>query len=811
MFNYLNKILLLILIFSIHSEVFPATIKGTVKSSDNGKVINGIIVKLKGYSRNALTDASGRYVIDNLPAGGYVVQIQAFNWKDYMSEKIDLKADETATLDITLEPKSILMDGLVVYGVTKKAEKITESPAAVTVKYPGEIDIASRKGQIAQSLEGTPGVDILRNGASDFIVNTRGFNSGLNRRVLVLQDGRDVAMPLLGAQEWNSFSLPLDEFSRVELVRGPSASLYGANAFNGVLNLTSYAPREQKGLKVSLLGGDYETFRGDVRYADVIGKFGYRVSFGHSQSLNFSKRRDSVKFLEYDGIALERRELTEDDRQTFAYYGTARLDYYIDDEKTVTAEAGYTRSGNETFVFGLGRTLVKDTERPWLRLAYNSDRINIHGHFMNRFCPEPMWLMVPNAPLKDNSKDIMVDFQHNFYIRNDLHFIWGVSEQIQYIRTYGTSIPDDVDANYTGIYSQLNYELSDLIKIVASGRVDLASIHSTQFSPRLAVVLSPFESHNFRVSTGRSFQRSNYSELYRLTPDAPAFTPLPGGGFGPPVNFQTIQQRIIDSIAVFNGGNAPDINLNLDAMRARAVGNEGLEVEKNIGVELGYKGVFGQSLFVTVDVYYNQLTDFITNFLPGVNPEIERWQPNLPEEYTQYSELVSNMVRSSISERDWQRLSILDGQPTFVVSNTNVGKVDQYGIDLGVNYYISNDLLLQANYSYYDFEIVEADILQPLYANTSPHKFNINLTYTRSKNFDVGLAFHYSAEYDWIAGTYLGKVPAYNYVNLTAGVFIMDNLNLGLNVFNLFDNDFYQVFGGTYLPRYTTVKLTYEI
>ena len=75
----------------------------------------------------------------------------------------------------------------------------------------------------------------------------RGFNSSLNRRILTLIDGRDPSVPFLGSQEWAAVSFPMDELATVELVRGPGSALYGANAFSGVLNMTTRLAARERG------------------------------------------------------------------------------------------------------------------------------------------------------------------------------------------------------------------------------------------------------------------------------------------------------------------------------------------------------------------------------------------------------------------------------------------------------------------------------------------------------------------------------------------------------------------------------------
>src|SRR5947207_1955158 len=132
---------------------------------------------------------------------------------------------------------------LTVTGASKVPERAVEAPAAFTVVEPRVLQATGITGQAPLALREVPGVDISQSGMNDFNVNARGFNSSLTRRVLVLQDGRDLAIAFLGSQEWNALAVPTDEYSKMELVRGPGSALYGANAFFGVPNITTPSAR----------------------------------------------------------------------------------------------------------------------------------------------------------------------------------------------------------------------------------------------------------------------------------------------------------------------------------------------------------------------------------------------------------------------------------------------------------------------------------------------------------------------------------------------------------------------------------------
>ncbi len=665
----------LLLIFLITGYVYSQGIlNGTVNDAYSGKELQGIVFELKSTTFRATSDNYGRFKFVDVPQGKYTLEYvndEKLNYENFQTV-IEIIDGKERVADVNLTPKTYKLDDIYVYGVTKSYEKITESPAAVLVLYQDKLNSLSRGNQLAGALTGLSGVDVLKNGSTDYIVNARGFNAGLNRRILVLQDGRDAAMPLLGAIEWNSFPYSLDEYSKVEFVKGPSTSLYGANAFNGVLNLTSFSPREVLGTKISLLGGDYKTYRADVRNAGLItNKLSYKITLGRSESLNTANRRDSVKYLEYPGLIVEARPIYEDERNTFSNYGTLRFDYELKNNSRFKVEGGYSNNGNEAFVFGLGRTLVKNTERPYLLAGFDSENFYFHAHYMKRHTLDTMWLLLPRAgnrlgsPLLDNSDDILLDAQYNFFAdkKSKAQLIFGLSQQFQNINTYGTSIPNEVNANYTGTYGQLTYKMNDKLKIVGTLRYDRTNIHESQFSPRGALVFSPAREHQFRFTVSRSFQRPNYSELFRLTPDAPAFALTPGP---PKPALIGIDKIVADSIKVLAGySTSPNIKLNLDGTRAYAIGNEELNVEKNLGFEFGYNGNFNNKLFLSVDLYYNILTDFVTNFLPAVNKNYTSWSANLPDSLSIWNNLATSIVYSQLSPRDKQRLSTLNGLPSF--------------------------------------------------------------------------------------------------------------------------------------------------
>jgi len=223
-----------------------------------------------GTGQSTITGPDGRYTLRRVPEGPQVI---VFRWLGYRptETRVNVEAGSTTTLDAALEPVAVALTELVVEGASRAPERIVEAPAAISVVPPDVLENTSITGQAPLALQAVPGADVVQSGVNDFNVNARGFNSSLNRRVLVLQDGRGLSIAFLGAQEWNGMTQPLEDVSRLEMVRGPGSALYGANAFSGVVNITTPSAREIAGTKLSLAGGELETFRGDFRQAGVWG------------------------------------------------------------------------------------------------------------------------------------------------------------------------------------------------------------------------------------------------------------------------------------------------------------------------------------------------------------------------------------------------------------------------------------------------------------------------------------------------------------------------------------------------------------
>ncbi|HSW11816.1 MAG TPA: TonB-dependent receptor [Solimonas sp.] len=156
-----------------------------------------------------------------------------------------------------------------VTSVSKRAEPLQQAAAAVYV-LTGEDIHRSGARSIVEALRHVPGLHVARSGQS-YAVSARGFNSTSADKLEVLLDGRSVYTPLFSGVFWDALDTYLPDIERIEVIRGPGATLWGANAVNGVINIITRNARDTPGTEVGLGGGNRDHAYGGARQGWQLG------------------------------------------------------------------------------------------------------------------------------------------------------------------------------------------------------------------------------------------------------------------------------------------------------------------------------------------------------------------------------------------------------------------------------------------------------------------------------------------------------------------------------------------------------------
>jgi len=153
----------------------------------------------------------------------------------------NLEAAQKLPTDLTELSLEELMN-IEITSVSKKAQKLSDAAAAVFVITQEDI---RRSGvtSIPEALRMVPGLQVARIDANKWAITSRGFNGRLANKLLVLIDGRSVYSPLYSGVFWEAQHTLLEDVDRIEVIRGPGATLWGANAVNGVINIMTNRQR----------------------------------------------------------------------------------------------------------------------------------------------------------------------------------------------------------------------------------------------------------------------------------------------------------------------------------------------------------------------------------------------------------------------------------------------------------------------------------------------------------------------------------------------------------------------------------------
>lgn len=777
-------------------------IQGRVARTD-GTGLGGVTVVVSESGAVQITSADGSYNFEGVAAGSYTL---SFGLGDYSTTELGVVVEGggTATVDKSVDWDVSFAETITVFSASRRRERIVEAPAAVTSLSEEQIQRDGAHAQLPKLLEFTPGVDTTQSGLYDFNLNTRGFNSSLNRRLVVLIDGRDPSVPFLGSQEWTVASQYMNDLSSAELVRGPSSALYGANAFNGVLNLVTKQPRYSQGGEVRLSGGELSTFGGDLRFAGDIGAdWYYKLTGSYIEGDDFAVSRTAATGVEYAGFCPpgqtvsnncfipERIRIPVDHNEVS--FGNLRVDKYFGNGDFFTVEGGLGEAQAPAIQTGIGRVSLPSVDRDWYRTNYTARHFNALGYWGSRQGTDQTGLQsgVPN--FLDEEKWAL-ELQTNWdFADGKVRVVGGASYnevEIDSRNRQGrqTLLFAPVESDSQAAYGQVDFDLGSRVKIVLAGRYDESSLHDSQFSPKAAVVLNLAREHSVRLSYNEAFQVGNYSELF-LQADAAA-----------PVNLAPIE-----GICALGGVSCGFAS---GPTRILAAGNSALEVEEVTSWEVGYSGIFGDKAFLTVDYYNSTLENFITDLLPNVGTALGRINPQFgpyapPAALGEpFRTILLNTLRAALGNSFFILSNNFDGSPALVaVSYTNFGEVDTQGADLGLNVYVTPEWRINASYSWFDFDIQQSFAGDPLLPNAPENKYTVGVGYVGEK-VDASLNYRWVEGFPWAVGTlFRGVVDDFSTADLVANYHINDHWGVGVNVTNVLDDEHFESFGGDLIGR----------
>jgi iron complex outermembrane receptor protein len=190
--------------------------------------------------------------------------------------------------DFTLEE----LTNIEVTSVSKQAERLSDAPASIYVITNDDIRRAGVRG-LPEALRLAPNLQVAAASRTKYAISARGFNNAIGNKLLVLIDGRTVYTPLFSGVFWDQQNVMLEDVDRIEVISGPGATLWGANAVNGVINVITKAAKDTQGaLATAGLGNRDEGAA--LRYGGRIGDAGHFRVYGLKAELQNSQRANGT-------------------------------------------------------------------------------------------------------------------------------------------------------------------------------------------------------------------------------------------------------------------------------------------------------------------------------------------------------------------------------------------------------------------------------------------------------------------------------------------------------------------------------------
>lgn len=297
-----------------------------------------------------------------------------------------------------------------VMSVSKKDQKIGAAASAIFVISQEDI---RRSGvtSVPEVLRLVPGLSVARIDANKWAISARGFGGRFSNKMLVLMDGRSIYTPLFAGVYWDVQDLVLDDVDRIEVIRGPGATLWGANAVNGVINIITKDTSQTHGTLVGASFGTEDQGIGDVRVGGALGSVGSYRFYGRLSSRELAN--DTVPTVA-DHVARGgfRADLgvTDDDRLTLQgdlYDGSLGLIYTDNSVIPILPDSGLS-SGT---ISG-GNVLAR-----WTHTQAAGSEMTLQAYFDRTSRAD--------ALVAEERNTFDVDLQHRVGLGSSHELVWG--------------------------------------------------------------------------------------------------------------------------------------------------------------------------------------------------------------------------------------------------------------------------------------------------------------------------------------------------------------------------------------------------
>jgi iron complex outermembrane receptor protein len=411
-----------------------------------------------------------------------------------------LQAQETGDL------ASLSVDDLMnveVISVARKGQKLSDTAAAVFVITQDDIR-RSGATSIPEVLRIVPGLDVARVNGNIWAISARGFNGRFANKLLVMIDGRSVYTPLFSGVNWDVQDTLLEDVDRIEVIRGPGGTLWGANAVNGIVNIIMKHAIETQGTLVSAGAGPADGSQAAMRYGGSIGRYGnYRVygkSFDRPDSVaGASPSHDSWTF----GRAGFRADWVSRRGDNFMaqgdmYRGTENTQSLFVDPASPFADRA-----------SMARVMGKDLQLRWTAIQSGRSDTTLQAFYYDTDRSQPTMVL--------GRRTFDIDFQQHLKLAGWSDGVWGAGYRRSDDRADGAGLKLVRDSNFTSIVSafgQDEIQLARRFHVTIGTKIQYDPVSHLQLQPTLRLLFKASERQAVWAAATSAVRTPSEIELY---------------------------------------------------------------------------------------------------------------------------------------------------------------------------------------------------------------------------------------------------------------------------------------------------------
>ncbi|MBX3206282.1 MAG: TonB-dependent receptor [Labilithrix sp.] len=578
---------------------------------------------------------------------------------------------------------------------SKGAQSPLDAPSSTAVITEQDIRLSGIT-KIPELLRRLAGVDIMQVTGGQTELSIRGFNQRLANKTLVLVDGRSVYADILGATIWQTLSIGVEDIQRIEIVRGPGSSLYGADAFNGVVNIITKKPGEGRSGLAGAYGSEATT-HGSLWATGREGELGWRMAAGYDYLPRWSREVPNGRADVRTGVGdqVESSRTIRLDARGAQRFGKAG---------TLSFGGGLAQGSLE--ILGIGT--LQDIVLPKfaatdVTTAWTSEHLDARV-FWNRLRGDSSLnvnyvgqSLLPSR-VEQNIVDGEVVYKGRLEVSADFVNDLRIGAAYRYKDVVWTYLDQDRFEHHYALFLHDELKIAKPISLVADYRLDwVPYLERFQQSPRGAVLLHPSKQSTIRGSVATAFRKPTFLESYLRLP-----IQLPVAGAG---QFSEGVRRDDPSFIV--------------------------NAERILSAELGYLNQESDVFTIDTALYFNRVSSLIE--LAATRPLTVA---DFPTAGTQ--DIATGLFPVGFGgwDNQCQAYNVYGGEASLRTYPTE-------GLDIYGNYTLN--LVQQDNSG------CTPDQLSRIVADqrTSRHKVNAGVQLRTQAGFDGSIDFHFVADQFW--------------------------------------------------------------